>query len=113
MRSAIPILAYLDGKQTAEFYRKIGFNVNDTWDGYIMCSRDNIEIHLWRTNDPELPKQTGCYVRVEEIDSLYQEMSDYGVVHPNGHLQDKPWKQREFAILDNSGNVFTFGQSLV
>lgn len=31
-------------------------------------------------------------------------------VHPNGHLQTKPWGQREFALLDPDNNLLTFGQ---
>jgi len=33
-----------------------------------------------------------------------------GVIHPNGGLADKPWGFREFAALDNNGNLITFAQ---
>jgi hypothetical protein len=33
-------------------------------------------------------------------------------IHPNGKLQNKPWGQREFALLDPDNNLLTFGQSL-
>jgi hypothetical protein len=32
-------------------------------------------------------------------------------IHPNGHLEDKPWQQREFSLLDPDNNLLTFGQS--
>jgi hypothetical protein len=33
-------------------------------------------------------------------------------IHPNGHLKDMPWRQREFALLDPDNNLLTFGQSI-
>ena len=33
-------------------------------------------------------------------------------IHPNGALQNKPWGQKEFALLDPDSNLLTFGQSV-
>lgn len=33
-------------------------------------------------------------------------------IHPNGHLALKPWKQKEFSLLDPDNNLLTFGQTL-
>ena len=112
LESAIPILAFLDRDQTVAFYEKIGFKCNASWDGYIMCSRDKIEIHLWKTDDAEIPKNTGCYVRVSEVDSLHNELQKHNIIHPNGQLENKPWQVRQFSIIDNSGNIIHFGQLL-
>ncbi|MBY0535668.1 MAG: VOC family protein [Chitinophagaceae bacterium] len=110
--AAVPILAYLNKEETVAFYTNLKFEVNAVWDGYIMCSRDEIEIHLWQCNDPEIPKNTGCYVRVNKIEGLNDECTLLGCVHPNGALEDKPWGMRQFSILDNSGNIIHFGQRL-
>ena len=53
LQSAIPILAFLNLEETAAFYRKIGFTVNTSWKEYLMCSRDGIEIHLWKCDNPD------------------------------------------------------------
>ena len=111
--SAIPILAFLDAKSTVAFYTSLGFTCNANWDGYLMCARENIEIHLWKCDDPSIPKNTGCYVRVDAIDNLYEEFKKLDIIHPNGDLENKPWRVRQFSILDNSGNIIHFGQSLV
>lgn len=110
--SAIPILAFLDAKSTIDFYTRLGFTCNANWDGYLMCSRDNIEIHLWKCDDPSIPKNTGCYIRVNEIDKLNEEFKKLHIIHPNGALENKPWKVRQFSILDNSGNIIHFGELL-
>jgi hypothetical protein len=30
-----------------------------------------------------------------------------------GHLQIKPWQQKEFSLLDPDNNLLTFGQSIL
>lgn len=110
--SAIPILAFLDQEATIDFYQKIGFTCNANWDGYLMFRRDQISIHLWKCNDENIPKNTGCYVNVNEIDELYKEFGALNIIHPNGKLENKPWEMRQFSILDNSGNILHFGQNI-
>lgn len=112
LQIAIPQLAFLNLEETVEFYTKLGFKCNDNWKEYLMCSRDNIEIHLWKCDDPQIPKNTGCYVRVTEVDKLYEVYKALNIIHPNGPLTDRPWEMREFSILDNSGNIIHFGESI-
>jgi hypothetical protein len=53
------------------------------------------------------------YIRTDNIDNLYQSFLDKNVsIHPAGHLQAKPWGQKEFSILDPNNNLLTFGQSV-
>jgi hypothetical protein len=112
LQSAIPILAFLEQTKTVAFYEQLGFSCNSNWPDYLMCARDNIEIHLWKCNDENIPKNTGCYIRVNEIDKLYKEFDALNIIHPNGKLENKPWKIRQFSILDNSGNIIHFGEFL-
>jgi uncharacterized glyoxalase superfamily protein PhnB len=109
---ATPILAYLDRDATIAFYENLGFESNARWEGYLMFSRDEISIHLWCCDDESIPKNTGCYVYVDEIDALYKECEALGIVHPNGKLHNMAWGMRQFSILDNSGNIIHFGQDM-
>ena len=109
---ATPILAYLDRDTTVSFYEKLGFESNTSYEGYLMFSKDLISIHLWRCDDESIPKNTGCYVYVDEIDALYKECEALGIVHPNGKLQYMAGGLRQFSILDNSGNIIHFGQDM-
>ncbi len=111
--AATPILAFLDQEKTVSFYEKLGFECNANWKDYLMFQRDNISIHLWLCDDENIPKNTGCYIYVNEIDALYKECQYLGIIHPNGKLESKPWNMRQFSILDNSGNIIHFGQSTV
>ena len=111
LKTATPILASLNAEETIKFYtEKLGFTFINNWDGYLIFSRDEIGIHLWPTNDPEVPKQTGCYIYVSEIDRLYAEYTRQGIIHPNGKLEIKPWKMKQFSVLDNNGNLINFGE---
>jgi catechol 2,3-dioxygenase-like lactoylglutathione lyase family enzyme len=112
LKFAIPILASLNEVETIKFYtEKLGFTFHNSWDGYLILSRDGVNIHLWPTNDVEIPKNTGCYVRVTEVEKLYAEYLPQGVVHPNGPLKEMPWQMKQFSILDNNGNIIHFGES--
>lgn len=113
LKAATPILASLNTEETVKFYtEKLGFTFHADWDGYLIFSRDEINIHLWTTDNPEIPKNTGCYVNVTGVDQLYAEYEPYGIIHPEGALKDMEWEMRQFSILDNNGNIIHFGQDI-
>ncbi|MDQ7949273.1 MAG: VOC family protein [Pedobacter sp.] len=113
LKYAIPILASLDTAATIAFYtEKLGFTFHHDWDGYLIFSRDGVNIHLWPTDDPSIPKNTGCYVNVTQADQLYEAYSAHQIIHPEGKLKDMPWNMRQFSILDNNGNIIHFGEEL-
>jgi catechol 2,3-dioxygenase-like lactoylglutathione lyase family enzyme len=113
LKSAVPILASLNEEETVKFYtEKLGFTFHSSWEGYLILSRDKINLHLWPCTDPAIPKATGCYMNVTKVDDLYAEYEPMGVVHPNGKLKEMPWKMKQFSILDNNGNIIHFGEEL-
>jgi hypothetical protein len=112
LKTAVPILAYLEADPTVDFYQRLGFACNARWPGYLIFSRDAIEIHLWQCEDPGIPKHTGCYVRVDNVEDLYAECLRLDCIHPEGSLTEKLWGMRQFSILDNSGNIIHFGEPL-
>jgi len=114
MNEAAPVLASLNIAETVDFYTtKLGFRKAGWIDeNYAIMARDQIQLHFWKCDDPAIPKHTGCYVYVNGVDGLYQEMLEAGVVHPNGPLKDHPWRMREFSILDGDGNLIRIGQRL-
>lgn len=110
----IPVMASLNIKKTVDFYQtKLGFDrIGYLDENYAVIGRDNFVLHFWKCNNKMIPENTSCYVDVEDIDTLYEELSAFNVIHPNGKLEDKPYGMREFAILDNDGNLIKFGQEL-
>lgn len=113
---AIPRLLTNDVKATSEWYvRNLGFTASFFYPDaetaeYAGLRRDEIELHLSHAIVDPRKNETMVYIRVEGIEELYAQARANGVVHPNGHLQRKPWRQLEFAVLDPNGNLLTYGQ---
>jgi hypothetical protein len=113
LKSAVPILASLNEEESIKFYtEKLGFIFHSSWEGYLILSKDKVDVHLWPCTDEEIPKNTGCYINVTDIDKLYEKYEPLGIIHPNGKLEEKPWKMKQFSILDNNGNIIHFGEDM-
>ncbi|TCK80661.1 bleomycin resistance protein [Albibacterium bauzanense] len=112
-----PKIPMRDKAATREFYlNKLGFQEfgNADYDGYLMVQKDSIQIHFFEFRELDPKENYGqVYIRTDDIDALYQSMLDKKLsIHPNGHLQTKPWGQREFSMLDPDSNLLTFGQNI-
>ncbi|MGY3053535.1 catechol 2,3-dioxygenase-like lactoylglutathione lyase family enzyme [Pedobacter sp. UYEF25] len=111
-----PKLPMRDKAITKDFYlNKLDFNQLGTADfeGYLMIEKDSIQIHFFEFKDL-IPKENygQVYIRTNDIDRLYKDLQTAGIkIHPNGHLQVKPWGQKEFSVLDPDKNLLTFGQN--
>lgn len=111
-----PKLPMRDKAVTKEFFiNQLGFTqCGGNYEGYLMVEKDSIEIHFFEFKELDPKENYGqVYIRTDDIDKLYQSFLDNNVtIHPNGGLQTKPWRQKEFSILDPDNNLLTFGQSL-
>ena len=111
LRKAVPVLAALNVPRLVEWYEStLGFKAHWKDEGYGIVERDDIILHFWHANNPIHPKNTSCYINVDEVDVLYEEMKAARVIHPNAPLSNQPHGIREFAILDHDGNLIRFGQ---
>jgi hypothetical protein len=102
---------------TRDFYlNKLGFQEFGSADytDYLMVQKDHVQIHFFAFKNLDPKENYGqVYIRTDDIDQLYQSFLDtHTSIHPNGHLQVKPWGQKEFSILDPDNNLLTFGQSV-
>lgn len=106
-----PVLPSRNEAETLKFYtEKLGFAFDSSHEGYLIFSRDGRNVHLWPCNDDESGRNSGCYIYVTDIDMLYAEYKPLGIVHPNGALRLMPWGLRQFAVVDNNGNIFYFAE---
>jgi catechol 2,3-dioxygenase-like lactoylglutathione lyase family enzyme len=100
---------------TRHYYvKQLGFEEIGDYEGYLMVQKDKIEIHFFEFKELDPKENYGMvYIRTDNIDGLYKSILDNKTeVHPNGLLENKPWGQREFALLDPDNNLLTFGQSI-
>lgn len=111
-----PKLPMRDKAITQDFYLRLGFkNVgNADYDGYLMVKKDAVEIHFFEFKELNPAENYGqVYIRTDNIDEVYQSMLAQQInIHPGGHLQTKPWQQKEFSLLDPDNNLLTFGQHI-
>lgn len=112
-----PKLPMRDKNVTREFYKnKLGFKElgNADFDGYLMMEKDQIQIHFFEFKDLDPKENYGqVYIRTDKIDLFYQSLLDLKTsIHPNGALENKPWGQKEFSLLDPDSNLLTFGQGI-
>ncbi|HEX7366637.1 MAG TPA: VOC family protein [Pelobium sp.] len=117
MTTIIPKLPMRDKTITRDFYiSQLGFKDigNVDFEGYLLLQKDDIEIHFFEFKELEPKENYGqVYIRTNNIEILYQSIVDINCkIHPAGHLQTKPWGQKEFALLDPDHNLLTFGQQV-
>ncbi len=100
---------------TKDFYiNQLGFEEIGDYGDYLLVKKDKIELHFFAFKNLDPKENYGqVYIRTNDIDAVYQSFLDNKTaIHPNGHLQQKPWGQKEFSILDPDNNLLTFGESV-
>lgn len=104
-----------DKEMTRSFYQKIGFQSSFyDYEGYLMMQMDQIELHFFEFKDINPAENDGqVYIRTDQIEQLFQQFLEKEIaIHPNGKLESKPWKQKEFSVVDPDNNLLTFGESI-
>lgn len=109
---AIPVLASREPGATVAFWKTLGaedsFVTDDgryggiTWHG--------LQFHFYRTDESMLLENSVCRVHMDSVERLYATLQQFDVIHPNGHLEAKPYGFREFSILDPFGVLYTFAE---
>ncbi|MDF2931604.1 MAG: hypothetical protein K0R36_935 [Chryseobacterium sp.] len=115
MTAMIPKLPMCNKENTRNFYTKLGFTSNkNDFPGYLMLEKDHLEIHFFEFKDLIPTDNYGqIYIRCSDINEIYQNCLRKNIeIHPAGNLNDRPWGQKEFSLLDPDSNLITFGQAL-
>lgn len=110
-----PKLPMRDKSITRDYYiTQLGFQEIGDYGDYLMVKKDKIEIHFFEFKELDPKENYGqVYIRTDDIDSLYQSLLENKTqIHPNGPLGNRPWGQKEFALLDPDNNLLTFGQKI-
>lgn len=108
-----PKLPMRDKKTTKDFYlNQLGFeSFGGDYPNYLMVQKDKIQLHFFEFKDLDPKENYGqVYIRTNNIESLFQALKSEGVKMTP--LEVKPWKQKEFAVLDPDHNLLTFGENL-
>lgn len=115
----IPILLAKDIRQTIDFYKKLGFEIDDANAkvGYLITIFDEIEVHFQIDKNLDESKNSSmCYVRTPKAQNLFDiwkdlELPKAGIPRLEP-ISLKPWGMSEFAIIDPSGNLIRIGYKI-
>ena len=120
--SAVPILPSRNLDETFEFYSRLGFQLQGApieKYRYLIIGRGSIELHFWDAPDVDpLTTDASCYIRVEDTDALHREWKEVGIQSDpatGSRLMppvDTDYGMREFALVDQSGNLVRVGSPL-
>ena len=114
---SIPTLPSRSLVDTLAFYERLGFDGERPADTYAVLRRGTVEIHFF-THDALVPTESsaGCYIRVSDVDAVYDAFASAGLPRTGIPRQDapevKPWGMKEFAVVDPDGNLIRIGQVL-
>lgn len=114
---AIPILPSRSLAATLAFYARLGFEGEIVGDAYAILTRGDVELHFFlHTGLVPAESWAGCYIRVAQVDAVYNAFSaaalpSRGIPRMDA-LQNKPWGMREFAVVDEDGNLMRVGQEV-
>ena len=115
LKDIVPKLPMRNKALTKEFYlNQLSFALIADYGDYILLKKDEIEIHFFEFKSLNPLENYGqVYIRVMNIDKLYETFLDHRIsIHPNGKLEEKPWRQKEFSLLDPDHNLLTFGEGI-
>ena len=130
LTQSIPAMPVRDVRTAAGHYRdRFGFDAPHLTDDFAVLVRDEVVLHLWGATDEDwrtrkelaaqpicsgaesfLAGTASCRIEVADVDGLFEELHDAGVLHPtakNG-VAETDFGTREFATLDLDGNLLTF-----
>ena len=116
---AIPILPSRSLPSTLAFYRRLGFEgeILGEGDAYAILTLGDLELHFFlHTELVPAESWAGCYLRVVDVESLYKAFLAAGLptrgIPRMDAIENKPWGMREFAVVDEDGNLLRVGQML-
>jgi catechol 2,3-dioxygenase-like lactoylglutathione lyase family enzyme len=114
---AIPILPSRSLPASLAFYARLGFEGEIIGGQYAILTRGSVELHFFAHPDlVPAESHAGCYVRVQNVDAIYLGLATarlprHGIPRMDV-LEDKPWGMREFAVIDEDGNLLRIGQEI-
>lgn len=115
LQQVLPVLMVRDVPASIQFYSRLGFHEafrDDPADPkYAGVRRDGIELHMqWHdAKEWDFPNDRPTYrFVVQDVDGLFAEFRDRGVLNPTAAPRDTPWGTREFHVQDPDRNGLQF-----
>ena len=112
--SITPIVPVRDLGRALDFYTNtLGFTVQARDEDYAYIVKDDVAIRLLTAAGGTMPEEQSCYICVENLDSLFEQMKPALEKLPEGRVRapfDQPYGQREFHVIDEDSLLIFFGE---
>ena len=130
LHRTIPALPVRDVGAAVAYYRdRFGFDAPHATGDFAVLVRDDAVLHLWGATDDDwrsradlnqrpirsgaesfLAGTASCRIEVADVDALFAELEAAGVLHDVSRtgVDTTDFGTREFATLDDDGNLLTF-----
>jgi len=118
MDKSIPVLPSRSLERTLLFYSRLGFEgrllAAGTW---AILTRGDLELHFFPHHQLQPAENyAGCYLRVSDVEGLAAAFGGSGLPRVGiprlEPVEDKPWRMREFALIDEDGNLVRIGRPI-
>ena len=111
LTSAMPCFAVRDLEKAIGYYvESLGFKVSfRNGNVFAIVTRNQVEIGLSLDRSGDQAGRGGCYVKLQGVDSLHEELGSRGI-HMVHELKTEAYGMREFMIRDLDGNTLNFGE---
>lgn len=102
-------------KNTAEFYRALGFDIQESADA-VRIKLGDFTLAFIDENKAEIKNESGktpkglgiyTYIEVNDVDEYFELIKKNGIV-PRTKPKTWPWGKREFVVKDPDGYKFVF-----
>ncbi len=111
-----PVLPTADIVRDTEWYKtKLGFSILRVDEGYAVLRCGGIHIHLqWHADTDEDPLLGGSVAKffVKNIETLFEEFVEKGIVPVDKLRKNTPWNTHEFGLYDLNGNGIFFVEDI-
>jgi catechol 2,3-dioxygenase-like lactoylglutathione lyase family enzyme len=115
-----PFMHVPDIDEAVRFFEDaLGFKAGFRMDDYAYVERDGVAIRMLQNHGddgaPPGNRRFAYYVDVRDVDALHAELKPKLDLLPPGDVHgpaDKPYRQRELAIVAPDGNLIVFGQAI-
>ena len=105
LHAIAPRFLVRDLSQALVFYGRLGFAITYQDEGFAIIERDGIALHFTVSEGHSV-----CWIRVTNIEALYQEYLPTGAIQ--SPLTSQPWGMKQFFLCDPFRNLILFGEEI-
>jgi uncharacterized glyoxalase superfamily protein PhnB len=110
-----PFVPAKDYGLSKRFYQDAGFTLASDMDGVAYFHHENVSFLLQDFYVEELARNFMVHLLVEDVDAWWARLRDARIPEKYGvtmsHVEARPWRMRDFVLIDPSGVLWRIAQN--